>query len=69
MRAVVGGLHADQTRRQMREKRTHLVALDLLLQYRLAIRINAVNLKHVLCRIDADCPGLHGDAPLGSSGW
>ncbi len=60
--------HVDQARRQSGKKHRHLVALKLLPEHRLALRIHAVDLKHVLCQIDADCRNLHGDASLGSSG-
>jgi hypothetical protein len=61
--------HADKTRRQVDEENRHLFSFDLFLEHCFAVCIGPVNLKHVLCQIDADCRNLHGDAPLDSSGW
>ena len=47
----------------------HLVALDLFLEHHLTLRIHAVDLKNILCQVDANGRNLHFDAPLGSSGW
>jgi len=52
--------HADQARRQVHEKLGHLITLELLLQDGLAVFIDCVNLKHVLCQVDANCCNLHG---------
>ncbi|MCY1563191.1 hypothetical protein D9M68_1006880 [compost metagenome] len=50
-RPVVGSaasFHANQARRQIGEEGNHLVALELLLQYGLAVSVDAVNLEEVL---------------------
>ena len=61
-RPVVGtaaGFHADQASWQVHEERGHLVAPYLLLDDWLAKLVDPVQLKHVLCQIDANCRNLH----------
>jgi hypothetical protein len=52
-------LNADEAQRQIDEERRHLRSLELLLQHPLAVLIDAVNLEHGLCQIDAQCCNLH----------
>ena len=52
-------LNADQARRQVDEVRRHLRSLELLPQNYLTVIIDAVDLQHVLCQIDAQCCNLH----------
>src|SRR5580704_9280873 len=58
------GLHADKARRQSLEKRNHLAAPELLPDDHLLVRIDAVDLKHVLGDIQTDCGNLHVDGSL-----
>jgi len=52
--------HADQARRQVGKKHCHLLPPQLLAQHGLAALIHTVNLKHVLCHVDANSRNLHG---------
>jgi hypothetical protein len=63
---VRGGtsLHANEARRQRREKGNHLTAAKLLPDDDLLSRIDAVDLKHVLGDIQTDCGNLHVDGSL-----
>ena len=59
------GLHADQARRLFPEKRQNVAASQLLADYRLPRRIDAVDLKNALRKINPDrgcC--IHSKAPL-----
>jgi hypothetical protein len=58
------GLHANEARRQCREKLHHLTAAKLLPDDHLLSRIDAVDLKHVLGDIQTDCSNLHVDGSL-----
>src|SRR6202022_5066902 len=51
-------------RRQHREKGNHLTAAKLLPDDHLLVRIDAVDLKHVLGDIQTDCGNLHVDGSL-----
>src|SRR5215470_18769325 len=53
MRAAAS-LHADQTRRQLAEERQHLFASELPGDDDLALSIHAVDLKHLLCKVEPD---------------
>lgn len=66
---ATASLHANQARRQVEEERGHLIAPQLLLQDRLAVLVDAVDLEHVLRQVDANSRDLHGGRPLGSGGW
>src|SRR5262245_26158560 len=58
-------LHADQTRRQLGEERQYLFAPQLPGDDDLALGIDAVDLEHLLCKIEPDggkC--CHGRPPL-----
>ena len=57
-------LHADQARRQLREKCQHALALQLPLHGHLACRIHPVHLEHALGEINPDRANLHVDGPL-----
>ena len=53
---VVGaaaGLHTDQARGQVDQKLSHLIALELLFKDCLAMFVDAMQLEHVFCQIDA----------------
>src|SRR5262245_60142890 len=55
------GFDANQARRQLLEEDQHVPALQLTAQGDIALRINAVNLKHGLRDIETDCRDcLHG---------
>src|ERR1700738_3438720 len=58
------GLHAEKARRQSLEKRNHLAAPELLPDDHLLVRIDAVDLKHVLGDIQTDFGNLLVDASL-----
>src|SRR5215468_11564155 len=51
---TAAGLHADQTRRQLGEERQHLLASELPGDHDLALGIDAVDLEHLLCKVDPD---------------
>src|SRR5262245_64481382 len=51
---TAAGLHADQTRRQLGEERQHLLASELPGDDDLARRIDAVDLEHLLCKVEPD---------------
>src|SRR5262247_1992115 len=51
---TAAGLHADQTRRQLGEERQHLLASELAGDDDLALRIDAVDLEHLLCKVEPD---------------
>src|SRR6185295_17057150 len=51
---TAAGLHADQTRWQLGEKRQHLLASELPGDDDLALGIDAVDLEHLLCKVDTD---------------
>src|SRR5262245_56921533 len=46
--------HAGQTRRQLAEERQHLFASELPGDDDLALSIHAVDLKHLLCKVEPD---------------
>jgi hypothetical protein len=58
------GFHPNQTRLKTRKKQEHLGPSKTLANNRLAIRIDGVNLKYSLGKINADCANLHGGRPL-----
>lgn len=51
--------HADHAALEIREERQHLIALQLLPEHRLTPLINTMNLKDLLCQIDAYCRNLY----------
>src|SRR5262245_20263815 len=51
---TAAGLHADQTRRQLGEERQHLLASELPGNDDLALGIHAVDLEHLLCKVEPD---------------
>src|SRR5262249_4138291 len=51
---TAAGLHADQTRRQLGKERQHLLASELARDDDLALRIDAVDLEHLLCKVEPD---------------
>src|SRR5262245_10497721 len=51
---TAAGLHPDQTRRQLGEERQHLLASELARDDDLALRIDAVDLEHLLCKVEPD---------------
>src|SRR5262249_55038674 len=51
---TAAGLHADQTRRQLREERQHVLASELPGYDDLALGIDAVDLEHLLCKVESD---------------
>src|SRR6185312_9445613 len=51
--------HADRARRQIGEEGQYLRTLKLLLQPRLAARVHAMHLEHVLCQINSNRRNLH----------
>src|SRR6266481_5589581 len=48
-------LNADQTRRQLLEKRQNVATLQLTADHHLAGSSNAVHLKHRFCDVETDC--------------
>ena len=56
--------HADQTRFQVGEITQHLGTLQLLAYSDLAALIYPVDLKNILCQINANCRNLHFWTPL-----
>src|SRR5262245_57222838 len=48
------GLHADQTRLQLGEERQLLLASELARDDDLALGIDAVDLEHLLCKVEPD---------------
>src|SRR5262245_37825427 len=51
---TAAGLHADPTRRQLSEERQHLLASELPGDDDLALGIDAVDLEHLLCKVNPD---------------
>src|ERR671936_1700054 len=51
--------HADQAGLQIGKERCHLLPSHLLLQYRVATPIDAMDLNDVLCQVDAYRGNLH----------
>src|SRR5215510_14152510 len=49
------GFHADETRRQLGDKRQHFPPGEPLLHDDVPMRINAMDTHHILCDIDAYC--------------
>ncbi len=47
------GLHADHTGRQQSDKFYQLVTSDLLAQNLLALLVDAIQVKHILCQINS----------------
>src|SRR5262245_3570675 len=47
-------LHADETRCQLGEERQHLLASELAGDDDIALGIDAVDLEHLLCKVDPD---------------
>src|SRR5262245_1348044 len=61
-------LHADQTRRQLGEERQYLFAFQLPGDDDLALGFDAVDLEHLLCKIEPDGGNCcHGRPPFGDS--
>lgn len=63
-RFASASLHGDQTRLKLAEEVEHLRALELFAADRLLMAVDAVNLEHLLCQIDADSLKFHGDSLL-----
>src|SRR5262245_66501509 len=61
-------LHPNQARREIREEARHLRALKLLPEQHLAPLVHTVDLKHVLCQVDAYRFNLHVGRPPSVSG-
>jgi hypothetical protein len=57
------GFHPDQARFETRHEREHLRPSETLANNRCAIRIDSVNLKYSLGKINADCANLHVGDP------
>src|SRR5262249_30861455 len=51
---TAAGLHGDQTRRQLAEERQHLLTSELPGDDDLALGIDAVDLEHLLCKVEPD---------------
>src|ERR1700730_14921787 len=60
MMSASTGLHAYKARRQLLEKTQQLAATKLAATPLSTFRINAVNLKNVLRKVQTDCGNLHG---------
>ena len=58
------GLHRYQTRFKLAEEIQHLRTFELLAAFDLLMAINAVNLKNLLCQIDANSLKFHLDFSL-----
>src|SRR5215471_497016 len=67
MRATAG-LHPNQARREICEETRHLRTLKLLSEQHLALLVHTVDLKHVLCHVDAYRSNLHVGRPPSVSG-
>ncbi|MOA04528.1 hypothetical protein D3C78_1240870 [compost metagenome] len=61
---ATAGLHGNQARLELAEEVEHLRALELFAADRLLMAVDAVNLEHLLCQIDADSLKFHGDSLL-----
>ena len=58
---AAAGLHSDQAGRQIGEELGHLLAAQLLLEYRFSQLVDAVDLKDLFREVNADSGGLHGE--------
>jgi len=51
--------HTNQAPRQLGKQSRHLVTFDLLLQHGLASLIDAMDLEHIFCKVNANRRNLH----------
>ncbi|MNN17799.1 hypothetical protein D3C81_1309930 [compost metagenome] len=61
---ATAGLHGYLARLKLTKEVKHLRALELLAADHLLVTVDAMNLEHLLCQIDADSLKFHGDSLL-----
>jgi hypothetical protein len=53
------GFHADQTWRDVGEKRKHFCSFELFVEQPLTMFVNSVDLGNIFCQIDTDSLNVH----------